>query len=109
MIKTLVAILLAANLCNGQGLLEILSPPSELKLTHFWHSKVPNHFNYQVGQSVIGHLHFLETNLDACAPFDADFVEMIAPLERNERDHEESSAMVQNFVLVAQKGGCKLT
>ena len=75
-------------------------------MTQFQHSKIPEDSGYQVGQSIIGHLHFLETNKDACQPFDDSFAEMVAPLERNPRDKEDDSAMVQNFVLISQKGGC---
>ena len=93
---------------RSQGLLEILSPKSDIKLSMFRHSKIPEGSGYQIGQSLIGHLHFLKENADACRPFDSDFAEMIAPFERNPRDKEDDSAMVQNFVLVSQKGGCRL-
>ena len=36
------------------------------------------------------------------------FADRITSVERNPVMHEEHSAMIQNFVLVDAKGGCKL-
>ena len=44
-----------------------------------------------------------------CDPLGEEFKDQIAAIERNPSDYEEHSAMIQNFVLVEQKGGgCKL-
>ena len=67
---------------------------------------MPSDSGYLQGQAIIGHLHFLDENKDACAPFDATFASEIAPIERDPLDHEDASAMVQDFVLIDRRGGC---
>ena len=54
-------------------------------------------------------MHFLSKDLNVCDPLGEEFKDQIAAIERNPSDYEEHSAMIQNFVVVEQKGGgCKL-
>ena len=94
---------------SAAGILEVISPPSSIKLDSLQHSIVPKDSGYRIGQSIIGRLHFLKTDLNVCDPLGEEFKDQIAAIERNPSDYEEHSAMIQNFVLVDQKGGgCKL-
>ena len=43
------AALLSDSLVQSQGLLEVLSPPSSIKMDNIQHSKIPRDTGYQIG------------------------------------------------------------
>ena len=86
-------IIFIPTLVQSSGLLEVLSPPgtSLSKMENFQHSRIPRDQGYQVGQSLIGHLHFLsefkdDENFDPCFPLPTEFADRIASVERNPND-----------------------
>ena len=98
------ALIFAAVLTNfsakANGLLEVVSPADSgiSKMEYFQHSAIPKESGYQVGQSLIGHLHFLEseashfTNL--CEPLSEEFARNMTLVERDPGDYEDESAMI---------------
>ena len=89
--NNILLITIIPTIVQSSGLLEVLSPPgsSLSKMENFQHSLIPSDQGYQVGQSLIGHLHFLsefKENFDPCFPLPDEFADKIASVERNPND-----------------------